>query len=428
MVAFQPSRRTLGLAVLAIAILAAITYLPFLTNPFISDDYVQIDLARKFGPMANWGDLLADPLYRCRATSLLLTYWTDQIFGLKALAYNASSLTVHILNAVLLLLLGSWRVIGWRISAVAACFFAVYEGHQEAVVWYAALPELLVFFFSLLSVLLWLAWLRNPRPILWAATMAAFLLALASKESGVVVAPLLIVVGLVERAEWRRLAIAVTPFLFLCGVYFGLAFAERSNHLHFNDGTFSLNAPFWIPWSRTFFRLFWFWGLLSLAVVWKLRERRLMALLAVAGLWISVTLMPYSFLTYMPRIPSRHTYLASVGAALVVAAALHALTARLGPGRRWVTPVLAGCIVVHNWGYLWAVKHPQFTLRAEPTEQLLKHVERSKGPISLDCFPYGIEVADAALRLTGHSSEVNRLQPRHIRSESECRSRSYVGD
>ena len=30
--------------------------------------------------------------------------------------------------------------------------------------------------------------------------------------------------------------------------------------------------------------------------------------------------MPYSFLTYMPRLPSRHTYLASVGLAFIVAA------------------------------------------------------------------------------------------------------------
>ena len=31
----------------------------------------------------------------------------------------------------------------------AAAFFAVHEGHQEAIVWYSAISELLVFFFGL---------------------------------------------------------------------------------------------------------------------------------------------------------------------------------------------------------------------------------------------------------------------------------------
>jgi hypothetical protein len=31
-----------------------------------------------------------------------------------------------------------------------------------------------------------------------------------------------------------------------------------------------------------------------------------------AATWIAITLLPYSFLTYMPQVPSRHVYLASV--------------------------------------------------------------------------------------------------------------------
>jgi hypothetical protein len=53
-----------------------------------------------------------DPLYRCRATSLVITYWTERLFGLNALAFNASSLLLHILNTWLVLALGRWKVVG----------------------------------------------------------------------------------------------------------------------------------------------------------------------------------------------------------------------------------------------------------------------------------------------------------------------------
>jgi hypothetical protein len=54
---------------------------------------------------------------------------------------------------MLVFAMGVWRPIGWRVSALAACYFAVSQRHHEAVIWYAALPELLVFFFCILSFL-----------------------------------------------------------------------------------------------------------------------------------------------------------------------------------------------------------------------------------------------------------------------------------
>ncbi|MEO8130612.1 MAG: glycosyltransferase family 2 protein, partial [Bryobacteraceae bacterium] len=67
-----------GMACLAIVTLAFAAYARSLWLPFVSDDYVQIELGRQFGPVSGWGDLLHDALYRCRATSLILTYWTER--------------------------------------------------------------------------------------------------------------------------------------------------------------------------------------------------------------------------------------------------------------------------------------------------------------------------------------------------------------
>ena len=49
---------------------------------------------------------------------------------------------------MLVFALGSWRRIGWRISALAACIFAIGQRKSEAVVWISAMPEFLVFFFG----------------------------------------------------------------------------------------------------------------------------------------------------------------------------------------------------------------------------------------------------------------------------------------
>jgi len=52
-------------------------------------------------------------------------------------------------------------MVGWRRSFWAACFFAIFEGHQEAVMWIAASVELFLFLFGVGAILLWDVWLRG---------------------------------------------------------------------------------------------------------------------------------------------------------------------------------------------------------------------------------------------------------------------------
>ena len=97
----------LGLAALAIA-----AYIPAQLLPLIADDYVQVNLGRKFGPVYAWPALAADALYRCRATSILITHWTEQLFGFSPAAFKATSLFFHVVNVLLVAALGMWRPIG----------------------------------------------------------------------------------------------------------------------------------------------------------------------------------------------------------------------------------------------------------------------------------------------------------------------------
>ncbi|MEO8593946.1 MAG: hypothetical protein ABI759_11545 [Candidatus Solibacter sp.] len=407
----------------ATAALCLLAYARALTLPLISDDYLQVQLGRDYGPAGSWHNLASDALYRCRATSILITYWTERLFGVGPLVLNISSLILHVFNTWLVLALGYWRLVGWRVSCVAACFFAIYEGHQEAVMWYAALPELLVFLFAVASFLCWIAWLqeRGRRELYYAGALVLYIFALLSKESGVVVGPLMVLAALAEGRRVREWWWRTVPFAALAILNFAMIYAARSNHLHFNDGTFSIHGPFWIVVPVSVGRLLWIWGMLSLAALAWWREARWMRMLWVAAGWIVITLLPYSFLTYMPRVPSRHVYFASAGLALIVAAALLTFRERFH-AKPWAVGALATVLVAHQVLYLFVRKQRQFMERAAPTEQLLVLAGTQSGTLFIDCFPYSVLTAELAVRMTYGGRvrvvldpvEAERTNARHI--------------
>ena len=395
-----------GLTSLTITVLCFLAYFRSLWIPFVSDDYIQIALDREYGPASGWTGLFGDALYRCRATSLVLTYWTERWFGLDPFPFNVSSVAIHALNSLLVFAMGMWRPIGRRVAALAACFFAVSQRHQEAVMWYGALPELLVFFFGMLSFLCWVWWVwwvqseKKSSAVYW-GSFACFVAALLSKESAVAVPPLLVLAALLELKDRRAAMVSVLPFALCAVAYFGLIFAGRTTHPHFDDsGTFSLSAPFVSVVLRSVGGQFWFWGIAAPAALVAWREWRWVPLVSIATVWCAITMLPYSFLTYMPVVPSRHTYWARVGLALVVAAGLTEFHSRskhkFGNA---AMAALAGLLVVQQCSDQWTKKQAQFEARAWPTEELRRLSAKTGGPVYVKCFPYDRTVAELALRI-----------------------------
>ena len=322
--------------------------------------------------------------------------------GLTPFYYNLASLVLHVVNSLLVFALGLWRPVGWRVAGLAACFFAVSQRHSEAVVWFAAVPELLVFFFVLASFLFWVRWLEAHSASLpnYGGALGCYLLALLSKESAVALVPLCALAVLAHPAKPFRKVWGLTPFAVLALVYFALDYVARGTHLHFNDGTFSLKAPFVETLVRSFGGLLWVWGVASLLVLFRKAARKWRTVVILAAAWMVLTLLPYSFLTYMPRVPSRHTYLASVGLSLIVAVGLLSFRQH---ARRWsqvwVVPVAVCLVIVHQIGYLWTVKHRQYSERARPTEHLISVAARTGKEIHAKCFPFAPVLADLALQL-----------------------------
>lgn len=375
----------------AIAGLAVLAYLPFLGLPFISDDYTQVRMARQYGHPGGWAGLADDALYRSRATSLLLTAAIDAVWGLAPWAHHLAALGLHVANALLVALLGCWRRVGYAVSLPAAVFFAVYEGHQEAVVWYAAVHDLLVFFFGALTVLAWVRWLQGQgRSWRWGlAAGVCYALALYSKESGVAVGPVLALVWWLEARD-RRGPLVVLALLGAGSVAYALSiFGASASHLHLNDGTFRMQAGFAWRALHSLLRMLWIWGLAAAALLLWRRDRPGIRLGAAALGWMLAALLPYSFLTYMTRVPSRHTYLAAAGLALLAGAAWRARP----EGRAWAAG-LALAVVLHNAGYLWVRKLPQYERRMAATERFLDFARRHEGPIVVECSPYAARILD----------------------------------
>mgnify|MGYP007039592486 CR=1 FL=1 len=158
-------------------------------------------------------------------------------------------------------------------------------------------------------------------------------------------------------------------------------------------------------------RLLWVWGAVCLAAIVALRQwGRWKSTLGAAALWIGVTLMPYVFLTYMPRVPSRHTYFASAGLALIVGAGAlsmgNALIARLGARRGAAAEILLVIAILGSeTAYIWTVKRPQILARADSTEAFLHFARQHNGQIYLKCFPVSPLVAGSALRIVLQRAE-----------------------
>jgi Flp pilus assembly protein TadD len=173
---------------------ATLPYLNIFFNGFVYDDDTQLlrnPYVRSFRHLKEifttnvWsfqGAVVSNYFRPMMTLGYLLCH---KVFGMRAYGFHLVSLLLHVLVVCFVFVLTE-RLTGDRVWAfVASAFFALHPIHTESVAWIAAVTDLELTFFYLLTFGLFLAVARpgggRSEPIL-AAMAGAFLLALLSKE------------------------------------------------------------------------------------------------------------------------------------------------------------------------------------------------------------------------------------------------------
>ena len=163
-----------------------------------------------------------------RPLTIFSFFLEHTVAGINPLIYHLDNVLLHFLCSILCYLIFREIFKEGNAPFFAALIFAAHPVHTEAVAWVSGRAELLSAFLSLVSILLFI---RRPGHGSGYAVLAptSYLLALLSKESAVVVIPLLVVYVLLfhhERYSGRMRPLkalsGLYPYLAVSALYFAL--------------------------------------------------------------------------------------------------------------------------------------------------------------------------------------------------------------
>ncbi len=174
---------------------ATLPYLNILFNGFVYDDDNQLLQNPYVQSFRHLKEIFTSNVWSFRGTHAVTNYYRPmmtlgyllcyKLFGMRAYGFHLVSLLLHVLIVCFVFVLIE-RLTGDRVCAfVAGAFFALHPVHTESVAWIAAVTDLELTFFYLLTFGLFLAVAkpgggRSERAL--AAMGVAFVLALLSKE------------------------------------------------------------------------------------------------------------------------------------------------------------------------------------------------------------------------------------------------------
>ena len=376
------SDRARALLITALVACATLPYLNILFNGFVYDDDTQVvnnPYVRSFRYLTEifttnvwsfWSTHAVSNYYRPMMTLGYLVCY--RLFGMRAYGFHLVSLLLHVLIVCLVFVLAE-RLSGDRVWAfVAGALFALHPVHTESVDWIAAVTDLELTFFYLLTFAFFLAVARpgggrSGRTL--AAMVFAFVLALLSKEQALTLPALATVYEYFYRADRSETStsqkLARYGLLWLVGLAYVLfrmhvfgALAPAKNLPHLSPQGIVLSAvalvgqyAWKLLWpvrlcafyvfhpSTSPFDLRVLAGLLVLLalaalflVCWRSRERNV-RFASFGIVWFFATLAPVlnAHLLAANVFTERYLYLPSVGVAWLVGLGASKLWARAAP-------------------------------------------------------------------------------------------------
>ncbi len=192
---------------LALALLAFLVYSNALANGFAADDDSQLlnnplvvnyrEIPHIFGQdiWAFSKPVGARPSNYYRPVQILLYMAMYYPGNFNPLWFHTVMLLIHAANTLLVFRLGLYFLRDSphpsQMAMAAAALFAVHPIHNEAVVWVAVLPDIFMTLLALVMILLFVLQDARPNPRQIAIHTALFLAALFTKETAIVLLPLL---------------------------------------------------------------------------------------------------------------------------------------------------------------------------------------------------------------------------------------------
>jgi len=400
----MPQRR---LALLLVVMAAVLPYLPTLDNYFVQDDFGVVGLlaTKPAGYFPRW----------------FVSPWTDNIWGytpdeirpFPAVTYQVSALwgatspvanhviniAFHAVNALLVFGVAE-AVAGLSLgpAAFAALVFAVLPMQAESVAWITGRVDSMPACFYLASFLLFARWRARPRASTYAWSVTAYFVALFTKQTTVTLLPALVLYDAIVtrravRPSWAWLRPYV-PFVLLTAGYLFLRYrlfgevaresvlsGDQFRWFLENVSNLLRRVAFGEPGLK----------ISALAAAARVgagaaavgliailfRGRRSLALVRPVAyflvVWVALNVAPTLVTSYTSP---RHTYLASVGWALTLGAALevfwHAGSRRL---LRRLGIVLAGAVLV-AYGMQLRQEVRLWGVRSEVSRKAVADIER----------------------------------------------------
>jgi Flp pilus assembly protein TadD len=235
----------------ALVACATLPYLNILFNGFVYDDDTQLVRNPYVRSFRHLKEVFTTDVWSFHGVGSVTNYYRPmmtlgylacyKLFGMQAYGFHLVSLLLHVLVVCLVFVLTE-RLTGERVWAfVAAAFFALHPVHTESVAWIAAVTDLEVTFFYLLTFVFFLALARpggGRSEVVLAAMGGTFLLALLSKEQAMTLPVLATVYEHLYRRDRSETSTAqklarygvlwlLAAFFFLLRIYFLGALAPR---------------------------------------------------------------------------------------------------------------------------------------------------------------------------------------------------------
>ena len=211
---------------LFLTVLVFIVYFNSLGNDFVSDDIAAILNNKNLG---DFGEVLSRPLAFVRP---LLYFFAYKIGGLNPLPFRMIDLLFHLGNVYLIYILVS-RLLNEKVAFWTASLFAAHPVLVESVTWisggihgqYAFFILLALFFYSeydISSPARYEKFLSETKRRWLVFSLLSSLLALASSEKAIILAPLFLLFFLCFK-DWRKLWPTLIPFWSI-GFLFGILY------------------------------------------------------------------------------------------------------------------------------------------------------------------------------------------------------------